>query len=32
LRCIQSSRRLNEFWKHRLNTKAAANDCLPLAA
>jgi len=32
LRCIHSSRRLDEFWKHRLNTKAAANDCLPLAA
>jgi hypothetical protein len=32
LRCIHSSRRLDEFWKHRLNTKAAGNDCLPLAA
>jgi len=32
LRCIHSSRRLDQFWKHRLNTKAAANDCLPLAA
>jgi len=32
LRCIHSSRRLDEFWKHRLNTKAARNDCLPLAA
>ncbi len=31
-RCIHSSRRLEEFWKHRLNTKAAINDCLPLAA
>jgi hypothetical protein len=31
-RCIHSSRRMDEFWKHRLNTKAAANDCLPLAA
>lgn len=31
-RCIHSSRRLDEFWKHRLNTKSAANDCLPLAA
>ncbi len=31
-RCIHSSRRLDQFWKHRLNTKAAANDCLPLAA
>jgi len=32
LRCIHSSERLDDFWKHRLNTKAAANDCLPLAA
>lgn len=32
LRCIHSSRRLDEFWKHRLNTSAARNDCLPLAA
>lgn len=32
LRCIHSSRRLDRFWKHRLNTKAATNDCLPLAA
>ena len=32
LRCIHSSRRLDELWKHRLNTKAARNDCLPLAA
>ena len=32
LRCIHSSRRLEEFWKHRLNTHAARNDCLPLAA
>jgi hypothetical protein len=32
LRCIHSSRRLDEFWKNRLNTKAASNDCLPLAA
>jgi hypothetical protein len=31
LRCIHSSRRLDQFWKHRLNTKAASNDCLPLA-
>lgn len=31
-RCIHSSNRLEEFWKHRLNTMAAANDCLPLAA
>jgi hypothetical protein len=32
LRCIHSSRRLDEFWKHRLDTHAARNDCLPLAA
>ena len=32
LRCIHSSRRLDEFWKHRLNSTAACNDCLPLAA
>jgi len=32
LRCIQSGRGLDEFWKHRLNTAAARNDCLPLAA
>jgi hypothetical protein len=32
LRCIHSSRRLDDFWKYRLNEKAAANDCLPLAA
>jgi hypothetical protein len=31
-RCIHSSRRLDEFWKHRLNARAALNDCLPLAA
>lgn len=31
-RCIHSSRRLDQFWKHRLNDRAAANDCLPLAA
>jgi len=31
-RCIHSSRRLDEFWKHRLNTRTANNDCLPLAA
>ena len=30
LRCIQHSRRLDEFWKHRLDTHAARNDCLPL--
>jgi len=32
LRCIHSSRRLNEFWKDRLNTQAALNDSLALAA
>jgi hypothetical protein len=32
LRCIHSSRRLEEFWKHRLNARAAQNDALPLAA
>ena len=32
LRCIHSSRRLDEFWKDRLNARAALNDCLPLAA
>jgi hypothetical protein len=32
LRCIHSSRRLEEFWKHRLNQRAARNDALPLAA
>lgn len=32
LRCIHSSRRLDEFWKVRLNQQAARNDCLPLAA
>ncbi len=32
LRCIHSSRRLDQFWKHRLDTLAARNDCLPLAA
>jgi Uncharacterised protein family (UPF0236). len=32
LRSINSSRRLEEFWKDRLNAHAARNDCLPLAA
>lgn len=32
LRCIHSSRRLEEFWKHRLNEQAARNDALALAA
>jgi len=32
LRCIHSSRRLDDFWKQRLNSKAARNECLALAA
>lgn len=32
LRCLNRSRRLDEFWKHRLNARAALNDSLPLAA
>jgi hypothetical protein len=32
LRCIHSSRRLEDFWKRRLNVHAARNDALPLAA
>lgn len=32
LRCIHSSRRMNEFWQFRLNAHAARNDSLPLAA
>jgi hypothetical protein len=32
LRCIQSSRRLGEFWRERLNAHAARNDSLALAA
>lgn len=32
LRCIRASRRLDELWKVRLNTHAATNDCLALAA
>jgi hypothetical protein len=32
LRCIHASRALDEFWKHRLNSHAALNDTLPLAA
>ena len=32
LRCIYSSRRIDEFWKFRLNTHVARNDALPLAA
>jgi hypothetical protein len=32
LRCISSSRRLDAFWKDRLNALTARNDCLPIAA
>lgn len=32
LRCIHSSRRLEDFWRDRLNQQAARNDPLPLAA
>jgi hypothetical protein len=32
LRCIHSSRRLEDFWEYRLNEQAAHNDALPLAA
>jgi hypothetical protein len=32
LRCIHSSRRLDEFWQYRLNLHLALNDPLPLAA
>ena len=32
LRCLHSSRRLDEFWKHRLNQQAKLNDCLSLSA
>ncbi len=32
LRCISASRRLDDFWKTRLNAHAAANDCLALVA
>jgi len=31
-RCIQSSRRLDQFWKHHLNARAAQNDHLQLSA
>ena len=30
LRCIQSSRRLGEFWKDRLSAHASRNDSLAL--
>ena len=32
LRCIHSSRRNDEFWKHRLNQHVSRNDSLALAA
>ncbi len=32
LRCIHSSRRLEDFWKYRLNEQAARNDTLFMAA
>jgi len=32
LRCIHASRRLDLFWKHHLNSRAAENAPLPLAA
>ena len=32
LRCIHTSRRLDAFWKDRLNSHAARNDSLALAA
>ena len=32
LRCIHSSRRLEDFWKYRLNKQAARNDALALSA
>ena len=32
LRCVHASRRLDAFWKHRLNQHAARNDALNLAA
>jgi hypothetical protein len=32
LRCLHSSQRLEEFWKHRLNEQAARNDTLALTA
>jgi hypothetical protein len=32
LRCIHASRRLDQFWKERLNNHVARNDSLPMAA
>lgn len=31
-RCIHSSRRIDDFWKHRLNQHAKRNDALSLSA
>lgn len=31
-RCIHASRRIDDFWKYRLNQHAGLNDTLPLAA
>ncbi|MEI6278252.1 MAG: hypothetical protein WCQ16_02570 [Verrucomicrobiae bacterium] len=31
-RCIHASRRMDSFGKYRLNSRAAENDTLPLAA
>ncbi len=31
LRCVHASRRRDQFWKERLNTHVAKNDCLSLA-
>lgn len=31
-RCIHARRRMDSFWKYRLNSRAAENDTLPLAA
>ena len=31
-RCIHASKQLDSFWKHHLNSSAALNDLLPLAA
>jgi hypothetical protein len=32
LRCIHNSRRLDDFWKYRLDQQAARNDALSLTA
>ncbi|HEY9173669.1 MAG TPA: ISKra4 family transposase [Verrucomicrobiae bacterium] len=32
LRCVHASRRRDQFWKERLNTQAAQNDCLSVDA